>query len=295
MRDCTDGQPPNQRGRTLRLPDAPHITCGRYESTCAASHVHHYFEIVYIESGAGLHGINHIFTPATAGDVFLITPGAVHDPSGLAAACKWVIAFSLDALDPVKTDAEAFTGASRHTPLLAAFFRGTDAPSLPLPLPTATCAGWDGILQRLLHELREQPPGFAEAARALLVLLLTDLARLAPRTSPETAATHSLLAVVFQFIESHYHEAIGLRDVAAALGYSAAYLTDLVRRKTGRTIVAWITERRMAEARYRLSETADSIQTIAYAVGYRQAPYFTRQFLHLHGMAPRAWRQMQSG
>ena len=38
------------------------------------------------------------------------------------------------------------------------------------------------------------------------------------------------LREVFEFIELNYHQSIRLKEVAQAVGYSSAYLTDLVRR-----------------------------------------------------------------
>jgi AraC family transcriptional regulator, transcriptional activator of pobA len=67
-----------------------------------------------------------------------------------------------------------------------------------------------------------------------------------------------LLASVFEFIEEHYREPISLATVAAAVGLTPGYLTTTVRRKTGRTVQRWITERRMAEARTLLRESTSA-------------------------------------
>lgn len=99
------------------------------------------------------------------------------------------------------------------------------------------------------------------------------------------------LAAVFQFIERHYREAINLSDVAQAVGYSPAYLTNLVQEQTGRSIKRWIIERRMAQARNLLKTTTDSICRVAERSGYPDASYFTRQFRKLHGASPQAWRR----
>ena len=98
------------------------------------------------------------------------------------------------------------------------------------------------------------------------------------------------LAPVFQFIDAHYQQPIHLRDVAHAVGYSPAYLTNLSQSHTGRTVRKWITERRMAQARQMLKATAQSVKQIAEEIGYTDAGYFTRQFRKLHGMTPTAWR-----
>lgn len=95
---------------------------------------------------------------------------------------------------------------------------------------------------------------------------------------------------IFDFIEAHYHQPIGLHDVAQSVGYSAAYLTDLVRRKTGQSVHRWITKRRMVAACSLLLETDQSIDCIAEAVGYRNRWCFFRLFRKNFGMTPGDWR-----
>ncbi|NEQ53001.1 MAG: response regulator transcription factor [Leptolyngbya sp. SIO3F4] len=98
------------------------------------------------------------------------------------------------------------------------------------------------------------------------------------------------LTAVFEFIEAHYQQQINLTDVAQAVGYSPAYLTNLSQSHTGRTVKAWIIERRMVKARQLLASTAESIKQIAESIGYADAGYFTRQFRKLHGVTPQVWR-----
>ena len=105
--------------------------------------------------------------------------------------------------------------------------------------------------------------------------------------------TYPQLREVFDFIEANYHQPISLREVAQAVGYSAAYLTDLVRRQTGRTVNRWILERRMAEARRLLLETNQSVEQIALFLGYEYVGCFYRQFREHHKTTPQAWRNTQ--
>ncbi|MBN3905527.1 MAG: helix-turn-helix transcriptional regulator [Nostoc sp. NMS1] len=101
------------------------------------------------------------------------------------------------------------------------------------------------------------------------------------------------LKEVFDYIEANYHQSIGLSDVAVAVGYSAAYLTNLVRRKTGKTVNDWIFERRMLAARTLLLETNQPVNQIACAIGYQYEGYFFRQFRQFHDTTPQAWRNTQ--
>jgi YesN/AraC family two-component response regulator len=99
------------------------------------------------------------------------------------------------------------------------------------------------------------------------------------------------LKEVFDFIEAHYHEGITLCNVAVAVGYSPAYLTNRVAKQTGETVNCWIVKRRMAEARFLLQNNDQTIEKIAKALGYQDVSHFSRQFRQHHGLPPQAWRK----
>jgi len=54
--------------------------------------------------------------------------------------------------------------------------------------------------------------------------------------------------------------------------------TTLVGRKTGRTVQQWISERRMAEGRRLLVETAPTVEAVGADVGFRDPSYFIKSF-----------------
>ncbi|MFE0250802.1 helix-turn-helix transcriptional regulator [Streptomyces sp. NPDC059010] len=100
-----------------------------------------------------------------------------------------------------------------------------------------------------------------------------------------------LLAEVFEVIEQRYPQPLSLRDVAGAVNLSPGHLTSTVRRRTGRTVQEWITERRMVQARRLLAATELPISEIGRHVGFPDAGYFARTFGKVHGMSPAQWRR----
>jgi AraC family transcriptional activator of pobA len=100
-----------------------------------------------------------------------------------------------------------------------------------------------------------------------------------------------VLAGVFGFIEDYHAEPISLKDVARATNLSPGYLTTLARRRTGRTVLEWIHERRMAEARRLLVETDDSVERVGASVSYEDSIYFILRFRGAHGATPTSWRK----
>ncbi|HEX8035432.1 MAG TPA: helix-turn-helix transcriptional regulator [Ktedonobacterales bacterium] len=76
-----------------------------------------------------------------------------------------------------------------------------------------------------------------------------------------------------------------------AVSLSPGHLTTVIRRKTGRTVLEWITERRMAEARRLLAATDLSVEEVGRRVGYGEAGYFVRSFRRALGVTPASWRR----
>lgn len=99
-----------------------------------------------------------------------------------------------------------------------------------------------------------------------------------------------LLKKVFDFIEANYNRLITLNDVAEAVGYSPAYLTNLVRQQTGQSLYRWITSRRMAQACFLLLETDQTVNQIATSLSYQSLASFRRQFRQSYGKNPQMWR-----
>ena len=101
------------------------------------------------------------------------------------------------------------------------------------------------------------------------------------------------LEKVFKFIEENYVRSISLRDVAIEMGYCPSYLTDLVRRCSGKSVNYWIIKCRINLACRLLQETNDSVNTIALTIGYQSEGHFFRQFRQHCGMTPLNWRKSQ--
>ena len=155
------------------------------------------------------------------------------------------------------------------------------------------------FLQKPLHDLRRLDQVIARAlAQRQAPSSLPDAGTAAPAPHSawppavaEAIANEPALLRAFHFMEAHFREPIGLREVAAATEYSPAYLTNRMRLKTGKTVQQWIRAIKMAEAQRLLATTDASAQEIAETLGYSAANYFHRQFRQASGVSPQAWRQ----
>jgi AraC family transcriptional activator of pobA len=206
-----------------------------------------------------------------AGDLYLVAPGNVvrRPVTTFRRTGATAVFFAPEAVSHEGTRVASW----RSHPLLFPFLHGTPTGLLRLRVPAAERADWSRTIGALETELAEHRDGYRQA-------VLGDLRR----------SDEPLLAEVFGVIERRYGGPLSLRDVAAEVRLSAGHLTTSVRRKTGRTVQDWITERRMSEARRLLVETDLPLGEVGRRVGYPDGGYFARVFRREHGVAPRDWR-----
>ena len=251
----------------------------------ARMHGHRFFDVSYFEGGVGEVRLPLETVRVETGTVLIMAPGALHDTTGAAHLGGWILEFTGDLLGP---------GASLGAPWLVVAGRRIELPA-HVEVPPEQRAEWERRFARLAREAEGRDAGSREALRALLALLLVDLARLLPPAPRPTATGSALLNEVFTVIEDRYPEpGLSLAGIARAVGRSPSHVTAVVRAGTGMTVLEWLTDRRMAEARRRLQETDEDVAIIAERVGYRDATYFARLFSRTHGISPRTYRRRLS-
>jgi AraC-like DNA-binding protein len=253
-------------------------------------HAHDFLVLFYVHRADGMVLIDGRPWTVTDGHVFVIAPGqvvSVTDPHQQVVTDAWAVAFPADVIRP--GTAGAYSSWRAH-PLLFPFARGVER-SQRFRVPATEQPQWVERFTSLDTELRARRDGYQEAVLAHLTLLLVAVSRLTTDVPHELQGSNEpLLAAVFDVIERRYPEPISLSDVATEIALSPGHLTTVVRRKTGRTVQQWITERRMQQARILLAETDLTVAALSHRVGYPDAGYFIKRFRADHGMTPAQWR-----
>lgn len=286
-----DGRPPIGMAR-FRGDDLPPPS-----SLPGGAHAHDFVALAYFEGPGGALKLDGEHRDILPGDVVLVSPGQVvahepgrHDPR----ECHgWGVYFLPEALGP---PASGVRLSWRAHPLLFPFAGDMAGTTQRLHVPTDEQPAWVARLSGLWDELHRRDDGHAEAVKAQLTLLLVEVARLAgPLGTDAKARRDPFLARVLDVIEERFHEGISLSDVARTVNLTPGHLTTIVRERTGRTVLEWITERRMAEARRLLVHSGLSVGQVAQRVGYDDPAYFTRAFRRTHGTTPSGWRRSGRG
>ncbi|UUZ83433.1 helix-turn-helix domain-containing protein [Paenibacillus sp. P26] len=141
-------------------------------------------------------------------------------------------------------------------------------------LQTAIGSLWDGT-------------GSAEAGikhlRGMGQLLLGDQA--SKRAKPD------LVEQTLAFIDEHYMKEISIGEIAAKLGVTPNYLSDLFHQKTGTTFMKYVTRNRMLKAKELLADPSIQVQQAAEMVGYFSTRHFTKLFTAFEGRYPSEYKK----
>lgn len=123
----------------------------------------------------------------------------------------------------------------------------------------------------------------------LAAMLLRADSALDVTKGAELGATVSARALAF--ITRRATEGISLAEVARHVHRSAAHTAAVVKAETGRTVVEWITQARLAQARQLLLRTDESVEAIGSRMGFASPSHFHRVFKRHHGATPSDWRR----
>lgn len=100
-----------------------------------------------------------------------------------------------------------------------------------------------------------------------------------------------LLKEAVSYIEHHYEEEdISLNQVAASVNISPSHFSTIFSKEMGETFIEYLTNVRMERAKQLLRSSTMKTAEIAYAVGYKDAHYFSYLFKKVQKCTPREFR-----
>jgi len=104
-------------------------------------------------------------------------------------------------------------------------------------------------------------------------------------------STTPIIEITKKYIEEHYMEQISLSTLAQICFVSPSYLCTLFKKKTGLSIIDYINEIRVENAKKYLKDIKLKTFEIAELVGFSDATYFSRVFKNITGISPSDYRK----
>lgn len=253
-------------------------------------HAHEFSELVIITGGSGLHVTGGRAYPLAAGDVFVISGGRPHTYAELRSLCLVNLLYQPEKLQWHWADLPALAGYHALFTLEPAWRRRHEFKSR-LHLPPEELHHVLELLETLEGELRRRAPGFGFMATAAFMQIIGFLSRCYSRSWNPDARALLRLAETITHLETHYREPVNLDTLARMARMSKRSFLRAFHAATGSTPIAHLLQLRLNHAAHLLRHSTLNVTEVAFATGFNDSNYFTRQFHRRFGVSPRQWRR----
>lgn len=144
-----------------------------------------------------------------------------------------------------------------------------------------------------LYIMKADESGTEQEIRAVHMEMLEDYTRQMQRVRNSAVYSKQVVKAI-EYINEHLHSRILLRDAAAVLHLSEAYLSRLFKEATGQTFGDFVNRRKIENAAnlVRYSEYTDA--EISNLMAFSSQSYFIKQFRKYTGMTPKTYRKQYS-
>lgn len=99
--------------------------------------------------------------------------------------------------------------------------------------------------------------------------------------------------LAIDYIKEHYSEDVTLSQVAKQVAMSESRLSSVFKKETGKGLINYLEEYRIAQAARLLTESREPMFLIAQRVGYANVNYFSRVFKKVRGESPSQFLKRQ--
>lgn len=106
-----------------------------------------------------------------------------------------------------------------------------------------------------------------------------------PGNKPSTAELTRL------YIYENFREKITMQDICTALGRTKSAICPSFKKKYGKTVMDYLTELRIDEAKKMLLETDMTVSEISDDIGFSDTSYFSKVFFKIVGTSPSQYRR----
>lgn len=100
----------------------------------------------------------------------------------------------------------------------------------------------------------------------------------------------NVVKIILEYFDNNYMKNISLDDMSKNMYISSVYISKVFKEKTGESPINYLINLRLEKAKDLLISTESPVKTIAQAVGYSDAYYFSKLFKKYYGNSPCKFR-----
>ena len=242
------------------------------------------YEIQYIVSGQGYITVNGKKLFLSAGDYVILTPNDRHSLKPRGGIRFYSLEFSVQ---------DYSAGYPLYEELRNLLLRRDEVPAV-----SYNNIMLKSLFENLLKEWQERRPMYIIQITLLFQQILLQCCRDyhsgTDAGNPEGQEDDEILDAFLSFISAYIDDPDVLALFEKNYGYNRAALTQLAKRKFGKTIFQLYTEKRFEYALSLLFEGRSSVTDIAGKCGFSSVAAFSKAFKQHFGMSPSRYMQMHA-
>jgi AraC-like DNA-binding protein/mannose-6-phosphate isomerase-like protein (cupin superfamily) len=253
---------------------------------------HDYFEVDYIHSGTAVFQMQDRYLEAKEGDLILIGSTVYHRISGYSCTPPKVIVLYF--LPEIVREAAAKGDDVEY--MMPFLIQDAEFPHV-IESGTGITAQILDLMKKIQAEL---PPATIRGRLAVKTYLKMILMLIVNHYSDYSGAKEAFnrrihaiqrLRPLFEYLELHYTEPIGVRDAAAICAMSTSYFMRFLKAATGQSFLSYLNHFRVAKAQELLVLTNKSISEVSQETGFCDQSYFGMVFRKYVQTTPLAYRR----
>lgn len=167
--------------------------------------------------------------------------------------------------------------------------------------PQSVIGACEDLVRHLTVEFRLQPPPmlFTTLQRTVVLeetigVLKCELLKLLKMAlSGDQAPQDASLAYINKFIEDHMHETVTSIDAANHLRLNPSYFSRLFKKKTGINFTEYVHQYKIKVAKRLLDDPEETVENVAYTLGYSDRTYFSKVFKKYVGSSPSDYKHVE--
>lgn len=284
--------------KSIQLYNDVEVTIRELKSSTLGMHTHHYFELIYVISGSGIHNINSNKYEFSKGDVFLLTPEDAHTFQIFTPTKFCNIDFTKSFFSKNADRQNEKMDVSDFFKRLEYIFHNHH--NVKGHVISATDKNLFEVLINRLIEEKENEQLFTEIITQNIVFLLLHLvarniqhniSNYSKKQNPKNKI-HEITAYIQQNI--YDKKLIKLEKLASHFNKSADYLSRYFKNQTGNTIKDYITRYKISLVQTRLKFSDLTVSEIAYELNFTDESHLNKVFKSALGKTARQFKKEQT-
>ena len=253
-------------------------------------HWHDFAELVIISEGYGVHSIDGIDYPVSAGDIFVFQGKTKHHFKERHGLNMHNIMYDNRRLQHSFKNLQGDAGYNAMF-LLEPAYRRRHRFKSRLRISRRSLAHVETIVHKIQDEQEQQLAGNDTLMLSMLLELIVFFSRQYSKVDiPQAKALYRIGKIIGR-LETQYKKDWNITQLSKVAAMSKSSLIVAFKDATGYSPIDYLIRIRLQKAAELLIETEESLGEIAVQCGFHDSNYLTRQFRRVYNLTPRQFRK----